>query len=193
MKSSHLLSPASAASISASEVKLVLSSWRPFLGHFDNRNVWKWNSNHLRTLWNVASDDLKMASEVKSQESIYFWPQKETKTMECHGLCHSSCKDINLAWKVKQVFLQWIIKNIASSRYEAVEAVWGRQPKHWLSMHKFPILSIPKMNGFCWECHFILKKCWFEVGQSEFKHPVFPRNICFWHCMSRLGTKCKEK
>ena len=28
------------------------------------------------------------------------------------------------------------------------------------------------MNGFCLECHFILKKCWFEVGQSMFKHPV---------------------
>ena len=28
------------------------------------------------------------------------------------------------------------------------------------------------MNGFCLECHLILKKCWFEVGQSEFKHPV---------------------
>jgi hypothetical protein len=55
-KSSHLLSPASAASISASEVKLLLISWKPFLDHFDNRTVWKWNLNHLRTFWNVASD-----------------------------------------------------------------------------------------------------------------------------------------
>ena len=28
------------------------------------------------------------------------------------------------------------------------------------------------MNGFCLECQFILEKCWFEVGQSKFKHPV---------------------
>jgi len=28
------------------------------------------------------------------------------------------------------------------------------------------------MNGFCLECHFVLKNCWFEVGQSKFKHPV---------------------
>ena len=26
---------------------------------------------------------LKTGSEVKSQESIYFWPQKEAKAMEC--------------------------------------------------------------------------------------------------------------
>ena len=74
LKSSHLLSQASAASISAFEVKLVLRPWRPILGHFDNRNVWKLNPNHLRTLWNVASDDLKTASEVKyDQISMYFW------------------------------------------------------------------------------------------------------------------------
>ena len=97
LKSSHLLNPALAASISASEVKLLLSSWRQFLGHFDNRTVWKWNPNHLRTLWNVASDNLKTASDVKSQESMYFWPQKETKAMECNRICHSSCKDIILA------------------------------------------------------------------------------------------------
>ena len=99
MKSSHLLSPASTAStasISASEVKVVLSSWMPFLGHFDIRPVWKWNRNHLRTLWNVASGDLKTASEVKSQESMYFWPQKEAKAIQ---ICHSSCKYIILATK----------------------------------------------------------------------------------------------
>ena len=39
-------------------------------------------------------------------------------------------------------------------------------------MHKSPLLRIPKINGFCLECHFFFKKCWFEVGQSEFKHPV---------------------
>ena len=39
-------------------------------------------------------------------------------------------------------------------------------------MHKSPLLRIPKMNGFSLECHFILKKYWFEVGQREFKHPV---------------------
>jgi hypothetical protein len=39
-------------------------------------------------------------------------------------------------------------------------------------MHKFPQLRIPKLIGFCLECHFIIKICWFEVGQSEFKHPV---------------------
>ena len=129
MKSSHLLSPASAASISAFEVKLVLSSWMPFLGHFDNRTVWKWNPNHLRTLWNVASGRPQTASEVKSQESMYFWPLKEVMAMEWNVICHSSCKDIILAWKINQVFLHWIIKNIASFRYEAVEAVQGRHPK----------------------------------------------------------------
>ena len=122
-KFSHLLSTASTAYTSASEVKFVLSSWSPFLYHFDIKNVGKLNQNHLRALLNVASDDLKMASEVKSQESMYFWPQNETKAMECHGICHSSCKDIILAWKIKQGFLHWIIKNIASFRYEAVEAV----------------------------------------------------------------------
>ena len=158
MKSSHLLSPASAASISTSEVKLVLSSWMLFLGHFDITTVWIWNQNHLRTLWNVASDDLKTASEVKSQESMYFWPQKEAMAMEWNRICHSSCKDIILAWKIKQAFLHWFIKNIASFRYEAVEAVQGWQPKNWLSMHKSPLLRIPKMNGFCLECSFVLKK-----------------------------------
>ena len=172
MKSSHLLRPASAASISASEVKLVLSLWRQFLGHFDNRTVWKWNPNHLRTFWNVASDDLKTASEVKSQELMYFWPQKEAMTVEWNGIGHSSCRDIILAWKIKQAFLHWIIKNMASFRYEAVEAVQGRQPKNWLSMHKSPLLRITKMNGFCLECNFVLKKCWFEVWQIVFKHPV---------------------
>ena len=39
------------------------------------------------------------------------------------------------------------------------------------------LLRIPKMNGFCLECHLILKKCWFEVGQSKFKHPVFNQKI----------------
>ena len=33
------------------------------------------------------------------------------------------------------------------------------------------------MNGFCLECHLILKKCWFEVGQSEFKHPVYDKQF----------------
>ena len=126
----------------------------------------------MRTFWNVASDDLKTASEVKSQELMYFWPQKEAMTMEWNGIGHSSCRDIILAWKIKQAFLHWIIKNIASFRYEAVEAVQGRQPKNWLSMHKSPLLRIPKMNGFCLECNFVLKKCWFEVWQIVFKHPV---------------------
>ena len=118
LKSSHLLSQALAASISASEIKLILSSWRPFLGHFDIKTVWKWNQNHLRTLWNMAWDDLKMVLEVKSQES-----QKEAKAkaMECNGICHSRCKDVILAWKIKQVFFHWIIKNIAYFRYEAVD------------------------------------------------------------------------
>ena len=71
----------------------------------------------------MGSDELKTASEVKSQESMYLWPQKEAKAMECNGICHSSYKDIILAWKIKQVFLHRIIKNIASFRYEAVEAV----------------------------------------------------------------------
>ncbi len=133
IKSSHLLSLALATSISASEVKLVLSLWRPFLGHFDIRTVWKWNQNHLRTLWNVASDILKTTLEVKSQESMYFWPQKDAKAMECNvmewnvmecnGIWNSSYKDFILAWKIEQFFLHWIIKNIASFRYKAVEAV----------------------------------------------------------------------
>ena len=32
------------------------------------------------------------------------------------------------------------------------------------------------MNGFCLACHFIFKNCWFEVGQSEFKHPVYKKD-----------------
>ena len=71
----------------------------------------------------MPSDDLKMVSEVKSQESMYFWPQKEAKAMESNGMSDLSCKDIILAWKVKQVFLHLIIKNIASFRYEAIEDV----------------------------------------------------------------------
>ena len=54
---------------------------------------------------------------------------------------------------------------------------------------------IPKINGFYIECHFIIKICWFEVGQSKFKHPVDsyakstsltlqnhykPKNFVFW-------------
>ena len=125
---------------------------------FDIRIVWKCNQNHLRTFWNVASDDLKTTSEVKSQELMYFWPQKEAMTMELNGIDHSSCRDIILAWKIKQAFLHWTIKNIASFRYEAVEAVQGRQPKNWLSMHKSPLLRIPKMNSFYLAWNIILKK-----------------------------------
>ena len=69
----------------------------------------------------MASDDLKTASEVKSQDTMVFWPQKETKAMEYNEICHSSYKDVILAWKIKQIFLHWIIKNIVS--FEAVEAV----------------------------------------------------------------------
>ena len=93
-------------------------------------------------------------------------------TLEWNGIGHSSCRDIISAWKIKQAFLHWIIKNIASFRYEAEEAVQGKQPKNWLSMHKSPLLRIPKINGFCLECNFVLKKCWFEVWQILFKHPV---------------------
>ena len=45
----------------------------------------------------MASEDPKTASEVKSQDSMYFWSQKETKAMELNEMCHSSCKDIILA------------------------------------------------------------------------------------------------
>ena len=45
-----------------------------------------------------------------------------------------------------------------SFRYEAAEAVYGRQPKNWLSMHKSPLPRISKMNGFCLKCNFNLKK-----------------------------------
>ena len=62
----------SKASNSSSEVKLALRSWSLLLDYFDIRNVGNMNQNHLRALLNVASDDLKTASEVKSQESMYF-------------------------------------------------------------------------------------------------------------------------
>ena len=79
---------------------------------------------------------------------------------------NSSCRDIILAWKIKQPFPHWTIKNIASFKYEAVEAVQGRQPKNWLSMHKSPLLRIPKMNSFYLAWNIILKKVGLKFDKS---------------------------
>ena len=79
---------------------------------------------------------------------------------------NSSCRDIILAWKIKQPFRHWTIKNIASFKYEAVEAVQGRQPKNWLSMHKSPLLRIPKMNSFYLAWNIILKKVGLKFDKS---------------------------
>ena len=122
-KWSHFMNSTSTASISASEVMLILGKLRLIFVHFDIRVISKADLIHFMTFSETASDDLKMALEVKSQESKYFLPQKESKALECNRLCHSSCKDIILAWKFTQVYLHWIIKNIASFRYEALEAM----------------------------------------------------------------------
>ena len=151
------------------------------LGLYENviRIIW----GHFE-MWPRTTSKRPWRSNLKNW--CVFWPQKEAMTMEWNGIGHSSYIDIILAWKIKQAFLHWIIKNIASFRYEAVEAVQGRQPKNWLSMHKSPLHRIPKMNGFCLECNFVLKKCWFELWQIVFKHPVCRSNSIKWHFFFKL-------
>ena len=48
------------------------------------------------------------------------------------------------------------------------------------------------MNGFYLECHFILRKCWFEVGQSEFKHPVYVY-MTYWQYLIKVGRRRKKE
>ena len=63
-KCSHFLNSTSIASISASEVKLGVIE--AVFGHFDTRLIAKADLNNFMTFLETASDDLKMASEVKS-------------------------------------------------------------------------------------------------------------------------------
>ena len=72
MKFKHLLeneviflNSTSTASISASEIKLVLRPLRLIFAHFDTRVIAKADLNHFMTFSETVSDDLKMASEVK--------------------------------------------------------------------------------------------------------------------------------
>ena len=149
-----------------------------FFGHFDIRIVWKWNQNNLRTFWNVASDDLKTTSKrpQRSNPKNQCIFDLKRKLWPCNEMEYI-IQAVKISFQLERVFVHWIIKNIASFRCEAVEAVQWRQPQNWLSMHKSPLLRIPKMGGFCLECNFVLKKCWFEVGQSMFKHPVVEPNF----------------
>ena len=61
-KLSHFMNSTSTASISVSEVKLVLRPLRLIFAHFDTRA----DLNYFMTFSETVSDDLKMASEVKS-------------------------------------------------------------------------------------------------------------------------------
>ena len=51
--------------------------------------------------------------------------------------------------------------------------IWGcrgcvqNNDKNLWIMHKPPLFRIPKIIGFCLECHFNLKNCRFEVGQAS--------------------------
>ena len=65
-KCSHVLDSNSTASKSASEVKLVLGPLRLIFAHFDTSVIENADLNHFMTFSETASDDLEMASEVKS-------------------------------------------------------------------------------------------------------------------------------
>ena len=78
------------------------------------------------------------------------------------------------------------LKCSSSARLGTFIARLGSSWKNPARAHHYPLLRIPKINGFCLECNFFLKKCWFEVGQSKFKHPVcstaqFRRNFHLSH------------
>ena len=89
LKSSHLLSPASAASISAFEVKLVLRPWRPILGHFDNRTVWKLN----RIIW----------------EDFEMWPRATSKQPRRSNLKNQCIYDLKRKLRPWNV-IEYVIK-----------------------------------------------------------------------------------
>ena len=113
----------------------------------------------------MHSDDLK--TEVNnSQESMYFWSQKEANAMKCNGMCHSSCKDI-FAWKIKQVFLHWTIKNIASFSYEAVRLCKECNPKIDCPCINLPYSESPKMNDFLLRMLFILKNVGLKFDKAS--------------------------
>ena len=65
-KCSHFLNSTSTASISASEVKLVLGPLRLIFANFGYQGNSKSRFNHFMTFSETALDDLRMASEVKS-------------------------------------------------------------------------------------------------------------------------------
>ena len=75
-KCNHFLNSTSTASSSATEVKLVLEPLRLIFAHFDTRLIAKADLNHFMAFSETASDDLKMASELKS---IFFTIKKTMK------------------------------------------------------------------------------------------------------------------
>ena len=82
----------------------------------------------------------------------------------------------NLKFEDAWLQITWIL---TSWRSEAVEAVYRIRKLNLWTSHKSPLLRIPKMNGFCLECNFVRKKCWFEVWQIVFKHPVYGPSLNF--------------
>jgi hypothetical protein len=87
-KCSLFLDSISTASISASEVKLVLGPLRLIFGHFDTRVISKQDLNHFITFSKTASDDLKMTSEVKFGKKLLIWFQMNAEVMKCTVLSH---------------------------------------------------------------------------------------------------------
>ena len=118
-KCSHFLSSTSTASTSASEVKLVLGPLRLILGHFDTRIIVKPNLNHLMTLSETASDDLKTASEVTLYRKSYFL---QSEAIKFTLICHSMSKSIILAWKFVLVESSKIFLNL---RKIYIWGCWG--------------------------------------------------------------------
>ena len=52
--------------------------------------------------------------------------------------------------------ITWILRHFIS---EAMEAVWSNFSENESLGHKFPLLRIPKSNGFWLQYHFIMKNC----------------------------------
>ena len=60
--------------------------------HFGYQGIAKANLNHFMTFAEPASDDLKMASEVK----YFFFYQKKAEVMKNIAIGHSSSEDVIL-------------------------------------------------------------------------------------------------
>ena len=123
--------------------------------------------NGIRNIWGQFKMCTQMTSKRRSttlKNQCIFDLKREL--MPCNGMCHSSCKDI-FSWKIKQVFLHWTIKNIASFSYEAVRLCKECNPKIDCSCINLPYSGSPKMNDFLLRMSFILKNVGLKFDKAS--------------------------